>query len=296
MRPLAFTSFLFLSSLFLSSCWVGGRDLDGERSLELSRDDSALFSSPLTLFSKTHLEEGSLTISRLFPPINRMQLLTSEEAVQNQRGLAFLPLKGGRTQVEIDLSNNLLMLFNTSDRDAGDRDAEERELIAKERFYDESNSPLFNQALADAQLNNTHPIDTQEISGNYNVILKQKRPLWYAPDNYYTERNLPLPGEGASERYLKGALGEYAIYLIKSDGINQEQQSDISQTLALYSNTIRYPDLTSNLSEDCQKETLEKEAACITTKHQDVHGIRMSEKVISKLFYSTEVGNTVLIK
>ena len=50
-------------------------------------------------------------------------------------------------------------------------------------------------------------------AGRYQVLHKQARPLWYANDAYFTARGLPVPPEGSSERYLKGALGEAALYL-----------------------------------------------------------------------------------
>lgn len=48
--------------------------------------------------------------------------------------------------------------------------------------------------------------------GNFEVIHKQKNPLWYAPDTYFTSRLLPLPEAGSKERYRKGALGDFVVY------------------------------------------------------------------------------------
>ena len=49
--------------------------------------------------------------------------------------------------------------------------------------------------------------------GTYKVIHKQENPLWYAPDEYFTSRNLDIPASGDKSRYLRGALGEFAIYI-----------------------------------------------------------------------------------
>lgn len=52
-------------------------------------------------------------------------------------------------------------------------------------------------------------------AGIYSVIHKQKSPLWYAPDTYFTARMEPVPAEGDKDRYRRGALGEFAMFLDK---------------------------------------------------------------------------------
>jgi hypothetical protein len=47
----------------------------------------------------------------------------------------------------------------------------------------------------------------------YTVQHKAENPLWYATDEYYTKRGLNIPAEGDAARFLKGALGNYAIFL-----------------------------------------------------------------------------------
>lgn len=49
--------------------------------------------------------------------------------------------------------------------------------------------------------------------GVYSVLLKQENPMWYASDEYYNLRGLPVPTEGSRDRYLKGALGSNALFL-----------------------------------------------------------------------------------
>lgn len=49
--------------------------------------------------------------------------------------------------------------------------------------------------------------------GTYEVIHKQRDPLWYAPDTYFSSRLLTMPPQGDRERYRKGALGDFVLYL-----------------------------------------------------------------------------------
>jgi len=48
--------------------------------------------------------------------------------------------------------------------------------------------------------------------GKYALQYKQHFPTWYAPNSYFEKRELSVPGEQDQSRYLKGALGEYALY------------------------------------------------------------------------------------
>lgn len=49
--------------------------------------------------------------------------------------------------------------------------------------------------------------------GAFEVGRKKKDPLWYAPDWHYVERGLPIPPAYSDERYQRGVLGDYALYL-----------------------------------------------------------------------------------
>lgn len=49
--------------------------------------------------------------------------------------------------------------------------------------------------------------------GNYPLEQKQKSPVWYARDGYFTKRRLTVPSADDPLRYLRGALGSYALYL-----------------------------------------------------------------------------------
>ena len=51
--------------------------------------------------------------------------------------------------------------------------------------------------------------------GSYQVLHKQKAPLWYAPDRYFESRALSIPPQGDKSRYRKGALGDFVIYIAR---------------------------------------------------------------------------------
>jgi hypothetical protein len=48
--------------------------------------------------------------------------------------------------------------------------------------------------------------------GKYALQYKQKYPTWYAPNSYFEKRALSVPAEQDRSRFMKGALGEYALY------------------------------------------------------------------------------------
>lgn len=49
--------------------------------------------------------------------------------------------------------------------------------------------------------------------GTQTIIHTQRAPLWHAPDQYFSKRNLPIPARGSRERMLRGALGPLALFL-----------------------------------------------------------------------------------
>ena len=65
-------------------------------------------------------------------------------------------------------------------------------------------------------------IERQSVSGEgfetlnpgvYSLLHKQRNPLWYAPDSYFEIRKLSTPAQGDRERYRRGALGDYALFI-----------------------------------------------------------------------------------
>lgn len=56
--------------------------------------------------------------------------------------------------------------------------------------------------------------------GSYELAHKQRAALWYAPDSYFIERGLAVPEQGAKERFRRGALGEFALFIDKDTPIH----------------------------------------------------------------------------
>lgn len=48
--------------------------------------------------------------------------------------------------------------------------------------------------------------------GNHSLQYKAENPTWYADDNYFQNRGLAIPASDSSQRFLKGALGGFALY------------------------------------------------------------------------------------
>lgn len=54
----------------------------------------------------------------------------------------------------------------------------------------------------------------ENLSGSEAIVsLKQKDPVWYAPEEYFRKRGLLVPPDYSRDRFLKGVLGEYVLYL-----------------------------------------------------------------------------------
>jgi membrane protein len=53
--------------------------------------------------------------------------------------------------------------------------------------------------------------------GMFQVLRKEKDPVWIAPDWYYVQRNIPIPSHDHPSRRIPGTLGTSALYL--GDGI-----------------------------------------------------------------------------
>lgn len=49
--------------------------------------------------------------------------------------------------------------------------------------------------------------------GRYEIKHKQRSPLWYAGDDYFEARGLSVPEVGHRERYRRGALGDFALFI-----------------------------------------------------------------------------------
>lgn len=56
--------------------------------------------------------------------------------------------------------------------------------------------------------------------GEFQLLHKQRAPLWYAPDSYFAARRLNVPAQGDRSRFRRGALGEYALFINKDTPIH----------------------------------------------------------------------------
>ena len=57
-------------------------------------------------------------------------------------------------------------------------------------------------------------------TGSFRLTLKQRNPLWYAPDSYFTSRNIEVPAPGDRARFRRGALGDFAVFLDRTTALH----------------------------------------------------------------------------
>lgn len=126
------------------------------------------------------MRDGSIVISRPVPEV----IQNESDVLQNMLG--FLPQNGSivGNWIKIDRAQSTLTLMSG-------------ENTVKTIKLDASNQ-----------------IDKLK-AGEYKLLHKQRNPLWYAPDSYFTMRNLAVPSANDRQRYRRGALGEYALFIKK---------------------------------------------------------------------------------
>ncbi len=101
--------------------------------------------------------------------------------------------------------------------------------------------------------------------GMFQVLRKEKDPIWQAPDWYYVQRNIPIPAHDHPSRFIRGTLGTTALFL--GDGI------------AIHG-TDR-PDLLLNPDPEARRVS---------------HGcIRLTNEAARQLYHRVQVGTPVLI-
>jgi YihY family inner membrane protein len=101
--------------------------------------------------------------------------------------------------------------------------------------------------------------------GMFQVLRKEKDPIWQAPDWYYVQRNIPIPAHDHPSRFIRGTLGTSALFL--GDGI------------AIHG-TDR-PDLLLNPDPEARRVS---------------HGcIRLTNEAARQLYHRVQVGTPVLI-
>lgn len=64
-------------------------------------------------------------------------------------------------------------------------------------------------------------------TGRYQVQMKERDPVWYAPDWYFTEHGLPIPPDTASSRRFPGELGPAAVFLQHDLAIHGTERPEI---------------------------------------------------------------------
>jgi hypothetical protein len=57
-------------------------------------------------------------------------------------------------------------------------------------------------------------------SGTFQLRHKQRSALWHAPESYFSSRGLSVPSNGAKDRFLRGALGEFSLFIDKTTPIH----------------------------------------------------------------------------
>ncbi len=95
--------------------------------------------------------------------------------------------------------------------------------------------------------------------GVFQVKFKEEMPIWYLPDWYFIEKNLPIPPENAPERRLPNQLGVAAVYLGEEIAIHGTDRPEL---------------LGQRVSHGC---------------------IRLENRFAQRLFHNVQVGTPVVI-
>jgi hypothetical protein len=62
-------------------------------------------------------------------------------------------------------------------------------------------------------ITNENDWDFSTPTGRFQIEYKERDPIWIAPDWYFERNNLPVPPTNHSSRYMKGILGQAAVYI-----------------------------------------------------------------------------------
>ena len=124
------------------------------------------------------LEDGQISISKAMPGMFEPDKFDLDKSSP----LAFMP------NITPNIDEEKLLVINT----------EKNTLV----FFKNGNEEILNLPIS---------FNSDIQKGHYSIMFKQEKPLWYASDEYFTTRNLEIPS--SSDRYLKGAYGDMAIFL-----------------------------------------------------------------------------------
>lgn len=142
------------------------------------------------------LGSGTVVVSRLAPQILQGGSPNMSDPAVESKLLAFMPIRAQMAQINRAQTSEKWLLLNRETRSIS---------------LMQGDSPV--ATIKGEMLSSLEP-------GRYKIVHKQKNPSWYAPDEYFSRRTLPVPGKTAKERFRKGALGEYAMYLTKDTPIH----------------------------------------------------------------------------
>ncbi len=69
--------------------------------------------------------------------------------------------------------------------------------------------------------------DFSTPNGRFQVELKEKNPVWIAPDWYFLENNLPVPPPNDPSRFMRETLGAAAVYISPSLAIHGTDRPEL---------------------------------------------------------------------
>lgn len=95
--------------------------------------------------------------------------------------------------------------------------------------------------------------------GVFQVKFKEELPVWYLPDWYFVEKDLPIPAENSPSRRLEGQLGVAAVYLGEEIAIHGTDRPEL---------------LGQRVSHGC---------------------IRLENKFVQRLYHNVQIGTPIVI-
>ena len=133
------------------------------------------------------LNSGELTFSGAVPTAQQKSPSLTKRSDYNQYGYGFSPTAAtGPKSLILDTSRKTARLMQSG------------------------------KELASAKL-----LDSSGMTpGSYQVAHKQRNPLWYAPQDYFSSRGISVPVEGDKRRYLRGAFGDFALFVSPTEAIH----------------------------------------------------------------------------
>ena len=145
-------------------------------------------------------KDGSISVARPLPkPLNvQPRLLDSI--------FGFLPTFSSETR------SGRWLQVNIAEKNISVMEGETTRLVIAGEGFESLSSQIILSERDDVHLSKrgTSSKDDELV---FQVLHKQEDPLWYAPDNYFSARKLPLPNRNSRERFRRGALGLKALFI-----------------------------------------------------------------------------------